>query len=187
MKTTPTRGFTIVDAMILAAATAGGCAWFRAVVINSWSHDFPESWHERIAVKGILATSALLMAWSAAFLVIRLRQPRPRFRRLARQPGMVACSAATVAILYQLLWMLLVGMKWGLQTAYTKGYLPSGKGVLSTVGAEAELWVAGAWLALALGGRWRSERSWIDRLGRILGLTWIMVKVIRIILGYLRL
>lgn len=33
--------------------------------------------------------------------------------------------------------------------------------------------VAAVWLLLALSGHWRPERSWIDRLGRVLGLVWI--------------
>jgi hypothetical protein len=33
--------------------------------------------------------------------------------------------------------------------------------------------VAVIWLLLALTGRWRPERSWIDRLGRLLGVVWI--------------
>ena len=34
--------------------------------------------------------------------------------------------------------------------------------------------VAGAWLALALSGRWRPEPDWLDRAGRVLGLLWIV-------------
>ncbi len=33
--------------------------------------------------------------------------------------------------------------------------------------------VAAIWVLLALSGRWRPERSWIDRLGRLLGVAWI--------------
>jgi hypothetical protein len=33
--------------------------------------------------------------------------------------------------------------------------------------------VAAIWLLLVLSGRWRPERSWIDRLGRLLGLVWM--------------
>ena len=35
--------------------------------------------------------------------------------------------------------------------------------------------VAAVWLVLALSGRWRPEKSWIDRLGRMLGVTWIAI------------
>ena len=33
--------------------------------------------------------------------------------------------------------------------------------------------VIGGWLGLRLAGRWRPDPGWIDRLGRILGWTWI--------------
>jgi hypothetical protein len=38
--------------------------------------------------------------------------------------------------------------------------------------------VAGAWLALALAGWWRPEPSWVDRLGRALGLGWLFANLI---------
>jgi hypothetical protein len=34
--------------------------------------------------------------------------------------------------------------------------------------------VAGAWLALIVTGRWRAERSGIDRLGRFIGVCWLI-------------
>jgi hypothetical protein len=37
--------------------------------------------------------------------------------------------------------------------------------------------VAAVWLMLALSGLWRPERSWIDRLGRFLGVVWIACAV----------
>ena len=38
--------------------------------------------------------------------------------------------------------------------------------------------VAGAWLALILIGRWQSEPTWIDRLGRAIGCLWIVLAVV---------
>jgi hypothetical protein len=37
--------------------------------------------------------------------------------------------------------------------------------------------VAAVWLLLALSGRWCVERSWIDRLGGLLGVMWIAVAI----------
>ena len=37
--------------------------------------------------------------------------------------------------------------------------------------------VAAIWLVLVLSGRWRTERSWIDRLGRLLGVVWIAAAI----------
>lgn len=38
--------------------------------------------------------------------------------------------------------------------------------------------VAAAWTVLAVSGRWRPERSWIDRLGRVLGWSWILISLL---------
>ncbi len=35
--------------------------------------------------------------------------------------------------------------------------------------------VAAVWVLLALSGRWRPEKSWIDRVGRLLGVLWILI------------
>ena len=42
-------------------------------------------------------------------------------------------------------------------------------------GSEPGLAVASAWLLLAIGKRWQSEPSWIDRLGRFMGFYWIVM------------
>jgi hypothetical protein len=38
--------------------------------------------------------------------------------------------------------------------------------------------VAAVWLVLAMSGRWRPEKSWIDRLARLLGATWIGISAL---------
>ena len=35
--------------------------------------------------------------------------------------------------------------------------------------------VAVSWCTFALTGRWRPEPSWVDRWGRVLGCTWIIL------------
>jgi hypothetical protein len=38
--------------------------------------------------------------------------------------------------------------------------------------------VAGAWLSLLLAGRWQSEPSWVDRLGRAIGWLWLVLALV---------
>src|SRR5205823_8469100 len=83
-----------------------------------------------------------------AFLILRLRGPRPPAHRLIWQPGMMAC------------WLVCLE------------YIPFG--MLGPVGAYLLSGsVAIAWLAAWWSGRLRPEPGWIDRLGRFLGACWI--------------
>jgi hypothetical protein len=46
--------------------------------------------------------------------------------------------------------------------------------------------VIGAWLALALGRRFRPERSWVDRAGRVLGAYWVFLALTGIAIEWLQ-
>jgi hypothetical protein len=74
-----------------------------------------------------------------AFLILRMRRPRPPMHSLVRQPGFAACAAPVACYLTVLPWFL--------------------------VAAATPL----AWFFLAVTRRWAAEPTWIDRLGRILG------------------
>src|SRR5205823_256298 len=112
-----------------------------------------------------------LIAGSLGFPAIRLVRPRPRWARLMRQPGMAAACAAWVVIVTHLAGMAAVWLNdpqrparpiaAPLRSFWYVYRLPVGPAV------------AAVWLALALGGRWRPERSWVDRLGRAIGWAWI--------------
>src|SRR5262249_36756626 len=115
-----------------------------------------------------------LVAWTVACLLLRLRRPRPPWRRLSRQPGTMACLIATVAI--------------GLSAAFGAiGW------VMEDQRDDAIEWLAvqslavppqpGAavfwcWVTMALSGRWRPEPTWLDRLCRLLGLAWLTMALL---------
>lgn len=174
----PARRFTLVDAMILVAATAAG----MASVIQ---HLKEEGYFVRLETELPAASSIpldvwldvgslrylepCLLAWSLALLVLRLRPPRPTFRKVVLQPGTVVLLATAVvvaahAVRYAAFWMLF------------------GKPVFSFLDHELpycayEIFyaLAAAWFVLALSRRLCCEKSWIDRAGRILGLLWIVL------------
>jgi hypothetical protein len=156
------RRFTILDAMILIVGLGIGMVWvirdlqlvdrYRLTKpggpIRSWIDD---------------EIPLLITPVTTALLATRLKSPLPTRRRLFREPGFVACAAAGFMLL---------------STAFL--------GLLFALASRAELWwnfkiyqtywmrdvapaVAGAWLLLLVSGRWRSERTWDDRLGRCLG------------------
>jgi hypothetical protein len=92
-----------------------------------------------------------------AFLIVRLRRPRPTLRSLICQPGFVACAAPVAIVLMGVLLVLIP--------------LSGLAGQVIEIGAQVLLVVAAplGWILLIATRRWNPEPSWIDRLGRILG------------------
>jgi hypothetical protein len=136
---------------------------------------------------GRLAAATSLLLWScpilctlsATVLGLRLRRPKPRYSRLTRQPGFVACAVAAIGSAIGGVLTLAIGT--------VRGYDPR-------EGSIMEAWqylsfgigwaVAGAWISLALGRVWRTEASWVDRTGRLIGVCWIVVPL-AVLAGYL--
>ncbi len=65
---------------------------------------------------------------------------------------MIALSVATIAIIYNFVWIQLIAMKWGIRPGFERGYLPSVRGALYQFEQASALSVAAAWLTLALTG-----------------------------------
>jgi hypothetical protein len=98
-----------------------------------------------------------LLIWFLVFAAFRLRKPRPPLRVVALQPGMVALWAVIFHVALHIVFLTASG-----------GYGPDlwpemalGCSVLPI-----------AWGVMKLTGRWRPEPTWIDRLGRVLGVCW---------------
>jgi hypothetical protein len=184
------RPITLFDLMILAAATALGLSlvrfgWPRKVA-GAWIFTWPLSpsnaggYPSKIWVLPIAERAApflpCLAAWTGAFLVTRLRGPRPRRRRLLRQPGLVAAVAALSILAIE--WMLLIGSAWFdgrfnfMSPLRINEFVANGVVLLAHHAGWA---VLVSWLTLVLIGQWHPERSWVDRWGRVLGCTWILV------------
>jgi hypothetical protein len=109
--------------------------------------------------------ASVLISSTLAVTLLRLRPPRPRLWLLARQPGAIACLAATLALVVEALSLPL-----GLRTM---------GGLTSPLLVAAWYWPTGlcaavlaSWLHLALSRRWRTG-DWVDRLGMLLGVGWI--------------
>jgi hypothetical protein len=172
---------TILDVMVLVAATAAGLSWIRTQY--DWPY-FAQAWlafHEagyyvESAQYLVRAAWPVLLAWTLAALMLGMRGPRPSSRGLGERPGLVACCAATLATAATF-WPTAIGLFVGpvrpdLTTTSPQRFwldVATGAGAAETVG----LAVASAWLTQALGRTWHAEPTWIDRLGRTLGFVWI--------------
>jgi len=162
------RPFTVLDGMVLVAATAVGLALVHAYVPVLLASRIERA-EGRFVAWATGPPSCLALPWMLGLLVLRLRQPHPPRRLLARQPGLVACAAALAGLLPGGLWSLSVAEFRG--PAWSRLRFPEQWfGVIDFVAPA----VVGAWLALALSRRWRAEPGWIDRAGRLLGVFWVV-------------
>lgn len=173
------RKFTVRDGVVLIAAVAIGLAWSRGLMEETsyltgghggegapWpplaSTLMLESWWVR-ASYSFVAALTIGMVWLRAF------RPRPGLRRLTRQPGAVACGAVSAAVLVQMLpklsgfvYLFYSGEPWWSKHWVVQGSFES-------------MAVFVAWLLLVLSGRWQHEKGWVDLLGWMLGVFWLVV------------
>jgi hypothetical protein len=172
------RKCTLFDTMIMVAAAAISL-WLSKShydqLIRADAYQFAGTlipWSGR----WLLAYSEWLKGWgfcwlvpcSWAFLVIRLRPPRPGLRRLLQQPGMAAI--AQVGLFMAITGALCAARKVLLPASGTSYYLGYRLEALTVQGG---LMALSAWLVLALSGRCRRESGWIDHTGTVLGICWI--------------
>ncbi|MFI5458398.1 MAG: hypothetical protein ACHRXM_23455 [Isosphaerales bacterium] len=198
---------TILDAIVLVAAMAIALAMARGwpsprwcampafAVYNGRPPSTARSLHYFFATR-ISWTIPFAITFTAALLILRFRSPRPRFIRIARQPGAVACAAALVAMAarmgqealgYALAYLTRPSSAVRLPSPPFLRYdnagwhLPLGQVlhniVLETfpllVSPSVGIAVVVAWGVQWASGRWRPEPSWLDRAGRLAGAYWI--------------
>jgi len=181
------RRFKLLDGMILVAATAAGLAALRTystyLLSGSRSRSVPPPWAlpALVVARGIVWGSPIAAMWSLFATAISLRPPRPRLRRLAARPGILACWAASLG--------LVLGLGVTLNFALNLGPGSNPERFLVfclLIAYPVGFTVAGAWAASAWGGRWRPEPRWLDRLGRALGLYWIaLIPLVTVVLIFL--
>jgi hypothetical protein len=164
-----TRRLTLLDGMILVAATACGLAVIRGS-IPGVLHVLPTSPLVPPLVPRpaldililILAAWPLPAMWTLALLAMRLRRPRPAWRRLARQPGVMACCAAAFAVTFNVLLLAALSLKVGVFADF-----------LLITALPVGLAVAVAWGTLLISGRWPPVGDGFDRAGRWFGAYWL--------------
>jgi hypothetical protein len=180
------RRLTLVDGMTLIAATAIGCWESRYGLVpvlyaltggfdaTNWAaHPAYLAWNwGSVILRHTQPTAAII---TLAVLALRFLPPRPGLRRLARQPGFAACAAASLATFIGGILNIATNTAVFSPTVVVQKYAET---ALLPRGSEPGLAVAACWLLLKLNGSWRSEGSWIDRFGRLIGVYWLMMAVI---------
>jgi hypothetical protein len=185
LRNQPRQRFTLLDAMALVAGFAVGLGLVRGVSpiqfllrydpVGPTSKDWGRSWTPREWVFWALQTTQnrfyylmpLLATLGVAVLIIRLRPSRPRRSGLMRQPGIVAMVATSTMAAVWVPFLAILAIRKDLDLTSTQ-YLYMN---MATSVATA---VASSWITLLIGGRWRADPGWCDRLGRVLGILWIV-------------
>jgi hypothetical protein len=188
------RRFTLADAMALVAAVALGLAlsrvWTRLAEERLMSYSRlladtgPLLWLTPFTFRAVQYWP-VVAALSPTLLALRTRRPRPGRHRLFAPPGAIACAAATIAIALESL-LNALAILWN--SFYSVASINVLNLTMATVGALSSttvgIAVAAAWGATALAGRWRPERTWIDRVGRVVGFLWLALIPIRLHLNH---
>ena len=118
--------------------------------------------------------------WTFLLLVLRMRQPRPSWPRIWRQPGMAACLAAVLGWLWTLV-PLLLAMNVG-SVARSRRIITPEDWAQRYLGDEVFMYVGLAvwatWIVQYMSRRWRKPADWIDVMGRIVGVLWIVIGLV---------
>jgi hypothetical protein len=173
MSKTPRRKATLADAMLFIAGTGlAFCAWRGMMSMPIWN-GMPDSL-QRYYFQALGAV-AFLTPLSLTLLAIALRQPRPRLRRVVSEPAVVVGLSVlfVLAINTALLWAIM-GMVGFSMATFTGGKVFYYCRLLAEQSGMA---VGATWFIQIISGRFRKPRGWMDLLGSVLGVCWILLAV----------
>jgi hypothetical protein len=191
---------TELDVMLLVGSAAFGMAMLELshrTIFEGWipllDRGLPDvhQWTTREVVASATDVSAFLVTvaapWTVLLVLFRMRAPRPSWRRIWREPGMTACFAALFAWCWSALALILAAdlglvARWRRSPTleeWAQKYLSDE--VFMYVGVA----VATTWLIQYLSGRWRRSADWIDTVGRLVGVAWILIGMVWTLHEYL--
>jgi len=175
----PHRRATLIDGMILVAATAVGLAMMRAC-----DPEFTQAPSAKFLKAGWGRPACLVAAWSLALIFLRARRPRPMLRHMLLRPGMAASFAVALAAIIALSRDVMAYQVLKILRPHTS---EGGRSVdlfntiWSSTSSSIPWVVGGAWITLLVMGRWRPASGWIERWGRILGFYWRLHPLISVV------
>ncbi len=170
------RRFRLVDGMVVIGSIAAGLALNRyASKYDPPPEDSP--WF----FLAFRLVSANLFFLKIAVVVLSLSPPRPRLSLLVRRPGFIACLALMLSDFIDLVKIskYIIFNNNRFDDIYE--LMIYGRGSNS---------VLVAWGVLAIVKGWRPDSSWLDRLGRLIGILWILwdaLELARDFAGYFKL
>lgn len=165
------RRLSVLDAMVLVAATAAGLALDRTFWFDThfWSGARPTRLR-MVTGAGIILSVPIAAKWGAAVIGLQLRRPRYRLQRLLWPTGTAAIYAATLG--------LALGAVLGI-CAMRGGSINPMSMMIMTYGLPmmAGSVVTAVWTLSMITGKYPAAVDWRDDLGRHLGLYWVVCVV----------
>ncbi|MFI5459715.1 MAG: hypothetical protein ACHRXM_30180 [Isosphaerales bacterium] len=194
------RRMTLLDAVLLVGSAAIGMGMYQLSRRNLfrgwiWIADLgiPDI-HTWSTTQALVTCSditvhlvPLVAPWTFLLIALRMRSPRPSWRRIWRQPGMAACLAALFGWFWSVV-ALLLAMNVGYVARSRRNITPEDwaqKYLADEVFMYVGLAVAVTWLVQYFSGRWRRSADWIDLMGRVLGVLWIVIGLVWTLREYL--
>jgi len=157
--------------MLLIAAVAIGIVGIR----NCDSQMRAMQIDRRNLVSWFVLLSPWLMSLAVSLMAAGLLPPRSRLSELCRQLGFTACWVTTLVMAIDAVCMF--AMNPDSLTNFDKLIRCFSYVYFWQTTGQVGFGVLIAWTTLAFAGCWRSEPSWIDRMGRVLGVVWIIAFV----------
>ena len=162
------RRFSLLDAMALIAATAAGLTIDRCFWSDMHGWDGAVLKHYRdLTFAGTILSVPFAAMWTVAILALQFRRPRYRLRRLLGRMGTAACYAATVALALGA-GLVICAMRGGSVSFGSRMIM--GYGLPIMAGSA----VTAVWTLLIIVGAYRGTSDWNYRLGRLVGIYWMM-------------
>jgi len=173
---------TLLDAILLVGSAAVGMGMFQGVrraLFRGWiwiaDHRLPDihtwwTWDVIVTCSDLMVFLIPVVApWTVLLIVLRMRSPRPSWRRIWRQPGMAACLAALLGWCWSGLALILaIDVGYVARSRRTNSLEDWARRYLADeVFMYVGLAVAAAWTVQFFSGQWRRSADWIDVMGRL--------------------
>ena len=187
------RRFTLRDGMFLLLAIAVGLAMNRSgwpkILLRLSDSGLYSFWLTQLEMNGFRLALPFLWTLSAVVVLSTLLTPKPQQLNLWRSAGVIGCvlsfGMTTLIAAIQYIFMACkfyqYGRYPGIHADFWAQYWEDMRdGSAADIDIVAGAMIAGGWLVLAFIGQWRTEKNWLDRLGRSIGLVWLLFSGISI-------
>ena len=175
----PHRRFNLGDVMVLVAASAIALILLQTAVGLRLFTPTPKSLPIRNLIEYLsVGGGCILVPLTLALIVSSLRDRRASRRDDLQSVGFVSCVVLVLAAILPVVYFVVRVVKaqeWHPDDGINHELAVGFNNMFGVLKLEAGPMIAGAWLALALTGRWRVGPSWTDRVGCLVGACYILM------------